>query len=263
MIVVDPFTVQFCALSIILLAFFILLNSMATLDKEKMRLALGSLIGTFGRMPGGDDPTPELGMLTNPDIEVSETAMEELVDYLSDLLEKENLGGDVDVFLRDKDVVIRIEGKALFVEGTDELLPGAETFLSAVAVTLSQSERGVLIEGHTDQHSTVRPEYGTPWLFAAARAARIHDFMLGQDLSAERLSVASLGSRRPHMPNETELQRSLNRRVEVVIEEGAQDPLFRPKSHVVDFNGYRIDVPIPSPQGEPADGDAADELGEV
>ena len=49
----NSFIVLFTSLSVILLAFFILLNSMATIDSERVRKALGSLVGGFGILPGG------------------------------------------------------------------------------------------------------------------------------------------------------------------------------------------------------------------
>lgn len=42
------------ALFIILLAFFIVLNSIAVIDESRTLAALGSLIGSFGILPGGD-----------------------------------------------------------------------------------------------------------------------------------------------------------------------------------------------------------------
>ena len=257
-IVVDPFTVQFCALSVILLAFFILLNSMAVIDQEKVRLALGSLIGTFGRMPGGAAGATEPGMLSNQSIEVTQEEIDELTMTLAELLGQEDLDGDVDVYLRDDDVVIRIEGSALFAEGSDELLPGAETALGEIAERLRSSERPVSIEGHTDAQSTVHSEYGTPWMFAAARAARIHDFLLDAGLPPQRLTVSSLGRTRPCRPNENERQRSLNRRIEIVIEEGVTDPMFRPRTRTVRIGGIAVEVQNTPPPGSTSWGASAE-----
>jgi chemotaxis protein MotB len=50
------FMMMFVTLSLILLAFFILLNSLAVIDAKKKRQAMGSLLGSFGIMPGSDSP---------------------------------------------------------------------------------------------------------------------------------------------------------------------------------------------------------------
>lgn len=241
-IVIDPFTVQFCALSIILLAFFILLNSMAVIDEERVRLALGSLIGAFGRVPGGAEEIMDRGMLGNPNIHMSDEDAAELSTFLSDLLGDENLEGDVLVTLRGEDVVIRIEGRALFGAGSDTLLPGADNFLRGVIEILQQSDRDVTIEGHTDEVSTAYSRFGTPWMFAASRAARVHDFFVAESVDDARLTVASYGRTNQIYPNESEFQRSLNRRIEIVVKEGVFDPLFRPHSHVESISGYDVVV---------------------
>ena len=44
------------SLFLILLTFFILLNSIAVIDENKKRVALGSLLGSFGQLPGGKSP---------------------------------------------------------------------------------------------------------------------------------------------------------------------------------------------------------------
>jgi len=44
------------SLFLILLTFFILLNSIAVIDEHRSRVAIGSLIGAFGGLPGGLSP---------------------------------------------------------------------------------------------------------------------------------------------------------------------------------------------------------------
>jgi chemotaxis protein MotB len=44
------------ALFLILLTFFVLLCSIAVIDEEKTRVAIGSLIGSFGSLPKGLSP---------------------------------------------------------------------------------------------------------------------------------------------------------------------------------------------------------------
>ena len=58
----DGFIVQFTALVMILLALFILLNALATLNDSKKRKAIGSLLGSFGDLPICTDLGNEPGM---------------------------------------------------------------------------------------------------------------------------------------------------------------------------------------------------------
>lgn len=247
--VIDVITVMFASLNTLLLAFFICLNALAQVDPARTRLALGSLLGSFGRVPSGS-PTPgALGMLSSPNIEITGEEMDQMTQALASLLGDQDLEGDLDVYLRDRDLVIRVQGQALFAEGSDELLPGAEVVLQEIGEMIRRTDRRVVIEGHTDADSTVRSQYGTPWMFAAARAARVHDALLDAGLPPARLSVASHGRTRPHVPNESDHQRALNRRIEIVIEEGATDPALRPRTRTVTVGGIDVEVRNPLPAG--------------
>ena len=62
----DGFIVQFTALVMILLALFILLNALATLNDSKKRKAIGSLLGSFGVLPSGVVRTKKANLLLRP-----------------------------------------------------------------------------------------------------------------------------------------------------------------------------------------------------
>ncbi|MBN1477091.1 OmpA family protein [Candidatus Sumerlaeota bacterium] len=242
-IVVDPFTVQFCALSVILLAFFILLNTMATIDQEKMRVVIGSLIGTFGRMPGGETESPDDGMLNSVNFSLTTEDRDELTERLASLMPDETRQGGIDVEIRDEDLVFILQGDALFEEGEDTLIEEAAPILSDIVQMLGQSGCLITIEGHTDRESAYRTSFETPWWFAAARAARVYDDFLDRGISHSRMTVASLGAVRPQSADETEQQHAFNRRVEIVVHEGAHEPAFRSPTQMVDVGGFTFVVP--------------------
>jgi len=62
----------FTALNTILLAFFIMLASMAVIDEKRQIEAFGSLVGTFGILPGGLSVTQDNGTLRTPDGSLSQ-----------------------------------------------------------------------------------------------------------------------------------------------------------------------------------------------
>ena len=54
----DGFVVMMTSLSMIMLAFFIVLNTMATITQVKVMKALDSLYGSFGPLSGGKSVEP-------------------------------------------------------------------------------------------------------------------------------------------------------------------------------------------------------------
>jgi chemotaxis protein MotB len=240
--VIDLITVLFASLNTLLLAFFIALNAQAVPDAERQRIAIGSLRGTFGSMPGGNVSSAHPGMLSNPEIEVTHEQLDVLTATLSRLFGNRDLEGDIDVFLRGDDVVIQIANRLLFAEGTDALLPSAVDALRELIANLMRSPCAFSIEGHSDSESPFPPEFGSRWMFAAAQAARIYDLFLSEGLPPERISVASHGDTQPRMPEETDRQREMNRRTEIVVVDGAHDATFRPRTRTVNIGGIEVEV---------------------
>jgi chemotaxis protein MotB len=229
------------------LAFFILLNTMATIDQEKVRVVIGSLIGTFGTMPGGYTENTSEGMLTEVTFSLTVQDRDELTERLASLMPDETRQGGIDVEIRESDLVFILQGSTLFEENEDTLIEGADPLLSDIAEMLRNSERAITVEGHTDRESAYRTSFETPWWFAAARAARVYDELLEREVSPSRMMVASLGAVRPQSADETETQHAFNRRIEIVVHEGAHDRAFRSPTQMVDVGGFTFAVPTEEP----------------
>ena len=107
------FMMMFVTLSLILLAFFILLNSLAVLDAKKKRMALGSLLGSFGIMPGADSVERSVAKNSRAS---------------ADLLSGEGVQKMFDAIQKEMEMILSMEdldadaGAALFDEKTGEVL---------------------------------------------------------------------------------------------------------------------------------------------
>ncbi len=88
--------------------------------------------------------------------------------------------------------------------------------LVRVATILNQfPEMDIAIEGHTDNVGA--PEYNLE--LSKARAEAVHEFLIAQGVSVERMTVEGYGMTRPVADNETEEGRARNRRVDLVIQD--------------------------------------------
>jgi outer membrane protein OmpA-like peptidoglycan-associated protein len=91
-----------------------------------------------------------------------------------------------------------------------------EFSLVRVATILNQfPEMHVGIEGHTDNVGTA--EYNLE--LSERRARAVYEFLVSQDVAADRLTSAGFGMTRPVADNGTAEGRQLNRRVDLVIRE--------------------------------------------
>ncbi|WP_243372121.1 OmpA family protein [Geotalea sp. SG265] len=116
--------------------------------------------------------------------------------------------------VRDGDkIYVALPSGILFDLGKDALKPGAKESLSKAAVTLKNSETNIIIQGHTD--STGSDAVNQP--LSERRAAHVRDFLTANGVPASRMSAVGYGSSRPAVPNDTDANRALNRRVQLEI----------------------------------------------
>ena len=116
--------------------------------------------------------------------------------------------------VRDADkVYVALPSGILFDLGRDELKPAAKDSLARAAATLRTSETNIIVQGHTD--STGNDAINQP--LSERRAVRVRDFLASQGVASYRMSAVGYGSTRPAVPNDTEANRALNRRVQLEI----------------------------------------------
>jgi outer membrane protein OmpA-like peptidoglycan-associated protein len=121
--------------------------------------------------------------------------------------------------VRDADkVYVALPSGILFDLGKDDLKPGARESLSKAAVTLRDSQTNIIIQGHTD--STGSDAINQP--LSQRRANRVLDFLSSQGVPASRMTAIGYGSSRPAVPNDSEVNRALNRRVQLEISPNAK-----------------------------------------
>ncbi|MCX8042520.1 MAG: flagellar motor protein MotB [Desulfobacterota bacterium] len=121
---------------------------------------------------------------------------------------------------QNRGVVLRLPGSVLFQTGSADLTDRAYPLLDAVATALVKTGLHVLIEGHTDARPVITARYASNWELSAARAARVAEYLVEHHgINPKRIGVSGYADRRPLVPNDTERNRDLNRRVEIVFEQ--------------------------------------------
>ena len=103
-------------------------------------------------------------------------------------------------------LMFRINSATIDEAYKDDLLAAAEVFAK-------YPDTNILIEGHTDDTGT--DAYNMD--LSRRRAESVVDFLETQGLSTARLKTESFGESQPKYPNDTEDNRSKNRRVELAI----------------------------------------------
>ena len=233
-LVSDTFTILYAALMILLLAFFILLNSMASLDDDAIKEVLGSLLGSFGLLPGGLQVfsgdffiPPGAPMLM--DVEESLPITRKIRHVMKrfstggrfneDTEDTEiHLGDEVTISMSGGDLVLTLSERVLF-EANSATLSGPYTqTLEGIGDEFRLMENPIEVEGHTDDRPVRGGRYASNRELSAARAISVLRFFSERcGIPNWRLAAVAHGEHRPMVPNETPEMRAKNRRVSLVI----------------------------------------------
>ncbi len=115
----------------------------------------------------------------------------------------------------DRGVLIWLPDQVLFETGKAEFKQElAQPYLDKVARLLTEkTDKKVALEGHTDNVGSA--EFNLA--LSARRAESVRQALLSRGVPQERLETASFGLTQPVAPNDTDVGRALNRRVEVIV----------------------------------------------
>jgi outer membrane protein OmpA-like peptidoglycan-associated protein len=121
--------------------------------------------------------------------------------------------------IRDGDkVFVALPSGILFDTSKDTLKPAAKDSLAKAAATLAKSETTIVIQGHTD--SSGSDAINQP--LSQRRANHGRDYLASQGVAGSQMTAIGYGSSRPAIPNDTEANRALNRRVQLEISPNAK-----------------------------------------
>lgn len=224
------------ALFIILLAFFIVLNSIAVIDEKRKLEALGSLVGTFGLMPSGlsafSGEGAGFGKPTAP-IEKVRQSFEESGDAPAAgrvVAKKFGLGlpgsGEVSIRSTLTENIVSIQDQVVFDKGSYRIKRSSYGFLKELCDIINQDTYPVEITGHTDSIPADEKAAGSNWEISSLRALEVLKFFaaIGK-VNPERLTAYGCGEYRPVASNETRQTRAQNRRVDIVLDHRSRQRL--------------------------------------
>ncbi len=219
---VDITLVMTVSLFLILLTFFILLNSIAVIDEQKKLLAIGSLLGAFGSMPGGISPSKTGESIMSPFAPMTEERLD-IVELLS-LMDKMMIGQVRHESSRHREV-ITINESVLFGVDKHSIKPSAFALLNKICGIMGKGDYPIQVVGHTDSIPGEDKGFRSNWELSSLMAIQVLKYFVETGgISAERLSAYGRGATCPVASNDTRESRAQNRRVEVILDFSA--PLY-------------------------------------
>ena len=205
-----------------ILIFFVLLFSFSNVDRDKFTAAMLSLQGSLGIIDGGmtlqEGDLMEQGEIGEIMISVQEQRVFELLhERVEEIISEDDLNG-IQVNLDERGLVIRFVEGVLFDSGKADIKNEARAILDKIAPLLIDTHRHIRIEGHTDNLPINTREFPSNWELSTARAVNVVKYFIEKhNFSPYILSAAGYGEYRPIAPNDSDKNRALNRRVDIII----------------------------------------------
>lgn len=208
--------VTFSDMVTLLLTFFVLLLSMASMDRVKFQAASQSISEAFGQgvmatTMSAEKQRPHIISYRPIDDDFTSRVYRRLKSKLHEL----KLDKQIKLVKDRGAVVLRIDEAILFESGQRTLNPAAYPVLRKVAELVRPLPLNLKVEGHTDD----RGDELANWNLSVDRAVNVLRYLVSNQLvPLDRISATGYGSQKPLFPNNSEAERAKNRRVEFVLE---------------------------------------------
>ncbi|QIB70552.1 flagellar motor protein MotB [Aminipila butyrica] len=197
----------------LLLALFIIMYSMSTIDAAKFKAVAESMGQALNNPKMVEAPTSD----EKSDGEKI-TDMERLAKEVKSYIKKNNLQGQVEVTGTDSYVKIDLKDTLLFIPDSDQLIDGNSTVLLELKDLMGEyysQVRHISIRGHTAFVSGTNEQFS--WQLSANRALTVVNFLAANGMSGDKFSIEGYSHYSPVGNNDTEEGRAKNRRVEIYI----------------------------------------------
>jgi chemotaxis protein MotB len=215
----------------LLLALFIILFAISNISAVKFNRLAHLIAGGFSSTSEINDP-PASGIAGAQRVRTEDANMAAIKARLDRYIAEQHLRSKVQTRITPQGLVVTLlSDKAYYDSGSADLRPETKRVLSVIAGQLRDVRNDVRVEGSTDNVPIATFEYPTNWELSAARATGVTRYLVEREkIVPTRISFAGYGEFHPKFPNDTEAHRQQNRRVDVVILNGARTPSPNPEA---------------------------------
>ena len=219
----ERWLVSYADMITVLMALFIVLYAMSTVDQKKFDELKNSLASGFGvtKTAKVDAST---GIVRKEDVDKkgagfsnSTIALMQVAKEITDELKSAGIAGKAAVKTGSNSITISLVGSSTYFDGNDaELQPAALHVLKALSPSLHKHAGQVTVEGHADPRGSAG-KWGNDWNLASARANSVLQWLTDHDaVDPADISSTSFGSEHAKTSG-TSAAIEHNRRVDIVL----------------------------------------------
>ncbi|MEQ2527572.1 flagellar motor protein MotB [Bacillaceae bacterium CLA-AA-H227] len=228
----ETWLIPYADLLTLLLALFIMLFASSSIDAVKFKQLADSLNSSINGGTGMMDyPSPipkeqnqslnkeDAKNENNKKPELEDQKLTELQTKINNYINEKKLNNEIKAELNEDGLLITILNGALFDEGKADIKIDKQYIIREISnLLVSESERKIIIAGHTDNTPIQNSSFDSNWDLSGIRSVNFLSILLENNkLNPDRFSVQGFGEYKPIETNSTVEGRAKNRRVELLI----------------------------------------------
>lgn len=234
----ETWLVPYSDILTLLLALFIVLFAMSSIDSLKFKQMARSFNSTFQGGTGVFDypsPLPQDQMESldqkdaknekNQQAELEQQEMQQLKEKMDTYIESKNLNLQLQTSYTDEGLMLTLRNDILFDSGSAQIRAQDMQIAKEISQLLvMEPPREIIISGHTDNIPIHNKQFESNWHLSVMRAVNFMKILLeNSNLDAKWFSAKGYGEFRPVASNDTPEGRKANRRVEILIKSIQQE----------------------------------------
>lgn len=229
----ESWLLPYADLLTLLLALFIVLFAMSSVDAQKFQMLARAFNSTFtggtgvleypSPIPDGEMEKLDQEKEKNPDKEKQETLeqekLKEIQQKVNAYIEANSLETKLKTTLTDEGLLITILNDIFFDSGYSDIRKKDEQLAKEISKLLVMNPpRNIIVSGHTDNVPIQNAEYESNWHLSVMRAVNFMKLLLeNEKLDPRAFSAKGFGEYNPVADNKTKEGQQKNRRVEILI----------------------------------------------
>jgi chemotaxis protein MotB len=186
-------------------------------QEQREDLSGGQSISNAEEIMDGEQASAE----AEAEAQAQQEQTNEMVKKLAEQLEQQIVDGAIELESLGQQIIIRIRENGSFPSGSSFLQPRFKPIIQRIGGLLNDVPGQITVTGHTDDIQVSDELHSNNWDLSAKRAVSVATEMVKADgFDRTRLVVVGHADTKPLVPNEDELSRRRNRRVEIAIMQG-------------------------------------------
>ena len=196
----------------LLMVFFVLLFSMGHMDVKRFTNFQNALQSAMGVLNAGRHS--DEGLISD----LQRRAGKEIAPLQEETMKALPKAEGLEAEYTRKGIKLTLKDELLFQSGSARITEQGTRLLQRIGAVIKPMGRRIRVEGHTDDLPIATRRYPSNWELSAARAVEVVRFFSERaGIAPTLLSAAGYGSFKPKVSNDTEANRTANRRVEIIL----------------------------------------------